>query len=81
MNKKLTSAQKIIGTANSLRNDGYYIVNKRKKGQQKIFTCSKCKKDFDLSDSVEYAAAVRMFRVRDGLCVGCHYKLTGNLVY
>ena len=81
MKKELTNKQKMIALANSLRNDSYYIISKREKGQQKIFTCPKCKEDFDLSKSEEYGAAVEMFRVRDGMCVGCYYKWTGKLVY
>jgi len=81
MGKKLTHKQKMITTANSLRQDNYYTISKREKGQQKIFKCSKCKKNFDLSKSEEYEAAVEMFRARDGMCVGCYYKLTGELVY
>jgi len=51
------------------------------KGQKKIFKCPKCKKDFDLSKSVEYGAAVEMFKNRGGLCVGCYYKKTGEFLY
>ena len=81
MSEKLTNKQKMIATANSVRTDNCYIVSKREKGQQKIIVCIDCKKDFDLSESVEYGAAVRMFEVREGRCVGCHYKKTGDLVY
>ena len=38
-------------------------------------------RNVDLSESEEYGAAVAMFKNRDGMCVGCYYKLTGNLVY
>lgn len=71
----------MIIAINSSRKDGYYIKSKKKKGQQKIFKCATCKKDFDLSDSEEYGAAVVMFEARNGNCVGCYYKLTGKLVY
>jgi len=83
MNKgsRLTNKQEKIMATNSLRKDNYYIVSKREKGQQKIIKCKECKREFDLSESVEYGAAVEMFRARGGLCVGCYHKLTGKLVY
>lgn len=81
MARGLTNKQKMIKTVNSLRNDGHYIKSKIEKGQQRIFKCTKCKKDFDLSKSEEYGAAVEMFNKRDGMCVGCYFKLTGELVY
>ncbi len=81
MSKGLTNKQKIIMTANSLRKDECYIVSKIEEGQQRIIICVKCKKETDLSESVEYGAAVAMFKARDGMCVSCYYKLTGNLVY
>lgn len=79
--KKLTNKQKIIMAANSLRKDDFYVISKIEKGQQKIFKCKKCKKEFDLSKSEEYGAAVEMFHRRGGMCVGCYYKETGKLVY
>ena len=81
MAERLTNKQIMIMTANSSRQDNCYIVSKREKGQQKIFKCPKCKTDFDLSESVEYGAAVEMFRKRDGMCVGCYFKKTGKLIY
>ena len=81
MSKELTRRQEMVMGANSLRTDNYYIVSKIEKGQQKIFTCKICRKDIDLTDSVEYGAAVAMFHRRDDMCVGCYYKLTGKLVY
>ena len=81
MNEELTRKQQIIMTANSLRKDNCYIVNRIEEGQQKIIICVECKKETDLSESEEYGAAVRMFKVRDGMCVGCYHKLTGKLVY
>ena len=81
MSKELTSKQKMVMAVNSSRTDSYYIKSKREKGQKRIFKCPTCKKDFDLSDSEEYGAAVAMFEARDGNCVGCYYKLTGDLVY
>lgn len=79
--EKLTNKQKMIKDLNALRNDNYYIISKIEKGQQKIFECKECNKKFDLSDSEEYGAAVEMFEKRDDACVGCYYKLTGELVY
>ena len=79
--KKLTIRQILIKNVNALRKDNIYIISKREKGQQKIFKCPKCNKDFDLSNSQEYGAAVEMFEKRDGMCVGCYYKLTGKLLY
>lgn len=79
--KRLTPKQEMIKTINALRKDNTYIISKREKGQQKIFRCPKCNKDFDLSNSEEYGAAVEMFKKRDGACVGCYYKLTGKLLY
>ncbi|KKK42082.1 hypothetical protein LCGC14_2348870 [marine sediment metagenome] len=81
MRKKLTRKQEVIKRINSLREDNYYIVSKIEKGQKAIFECSKCKKKFDLSNSVEYGAAVEMFKKRNDMCVGCYYKKTGKLVY
>lgn len=81
LEKKLTKKQRIIKDLNDLRNDNYYIVSKIEKGQQKIFKCKDCNKEFDLSDSEEYGKAVEMFEKRDGKCVGCYYELTGELVY
>lgn len=77
----LTSKQEMVRAVNASRNDGYYIKSRREKGQQRIFKCVTCKKDFDLSESVEYGAAVAMFEARDGNCVSCYRKLTGKLVY
>lgn len=81
MRRGLTSKQKAVMAVNSLRTDDYYIKSKREKGQQKIIKCVECKEDFDLSDSEEYGAAVAMFEARNGMCVGCCYKLAGNLVH
>lgn len=78
---KLSNKQKIIMGANALRKDNCYIISKIEKGQQKIIVCVKCKKETDLTESVEYGAAVHMFEVRGGMCVGCYYKETGELVY
>jgi len=78
---KLTRKQKLIKTANRMRTDDCYVVSKIEKGQQKIFTCPKCKEKFDLSKSVEYGEAVAMFESRGGLCVGCYFKKTGDLLY
>lgn len=78
---KLTNRQKLIKDINASRKDNTYIISKREKGQQKIFRCPKCNKDFDLSNSEEYGAAVEMFGKRNGMCVGCYYKLTGKLLY
>jgi len=77
----LTKRQELIKLANSLRTDNYYVVSKIEPGQQKIITCVECKKETDLSESVEYGAAVQMFIERDGMCVGCYYKKTGEMVY
>jgi len=79
--KGLTKNQKIATLANELRKDNYFITNKIEPGQKKIFICPECKKKFDLSKSLEYGAAVEMFEARGGLCVGCYYKKTGELVY
>ena len=81
MSKELSSKQRIIMEANARRKDDCYVVSKIEEGQQRIITCVECKKDTDLSESVEYGAAVEMFRVRDGMCVGCYRKKTGKLVY
>lgn len=78
---KLTNRQILIKNVNASRKDNTYIISKREKGQQKIFKCPKCNKDFDLSNSEEYGLAVEMFEKRDGMCVGCYYKLTGKLLY
>ena len=79
--KDLSVKQIIIGAANAQRKDSFYIVSKIEKGQQKIFKCLMCKKKFDLSDSEEYGAAVSMFNRRKGLCAGCYYKKTVELLY
>ena len=81
MSIKLTDKQERIMTANSLRSDNVYIISKIEEGQQRIFKCPECEEEFDLSESVEYGAAVEMFRKRNGMCVGCNFKLTGELVY
>ena len=78
---KLTNRQRLIKNVNASRKDNIYIISKREKGQQRIFKCPKCNKDFDLSNSQEYGAAVEMFEKRDGMCVGCYYKETGKLLY
>jgi len=79
---KLTNRQKIVKVANAMRTDNHYVVSRIEKGQQKIFKCTgPCGKNFDLSESVEYGAAVAMFEARDGMCVGCYYKKTGVLLY
>ena len=75
MSKGLSNKQKMIMVANSLRKDDYYIVSKIEEGQQKIITCVKCKKETDLSESVEYGEAVKMFAVRNGMCMACHREL------
>lgn len=81
MSKELTTKQKLIMGANSLRTDGCYIESRIEEGQQRIIKCVGCQKDTDLSESVEYGAAVAMFKARDGMCVSCYHKLTGKLVY
>lgn len=81
MSTELTGKQKIILSANASRKDNTYIVSKREEGQLRFITCPVCETKFDLEDSVEYGAAIAMFKARDGLCVGCHYKKTGDLVY
>lgn len=79
---KLTSKQRLIKTVNALRNDNYYIKSKIEKGQQKTFKCKgECGKRFDFSESEEYGAAVEMWEARGGMCVGCYYKKTGELLY
>lgn len=78
---KLTKKQELIKAINALRKDNTYIISKGEEGQQKIFKCPECNKEFDLSNSLEYGAAVEMFEKRNGMCVGCYYKLTGKLLY
>jgi len=79
--EKLTNRQILIKNVNTLRKDNTYIISRIEEGQQKIFKCPKCNKDFDLSNSQEYGIAVEMFEKRDGMCVGCYYKATGKLLY
>jgi len=79
---KLTNKQTVIKDANASRTDNRYIVSKIEKGQQKTFKCKgKCGKRFDLSKSEEYGAAVEMWEARGGMCVGCYYDKTGDLLY
>lgn len=59
----------------------HYIIDKRKNHQQRYFICIDCKKRHDFETSEEYIEAVSMWNKRGGRCVGCYYKLTGELLY
>ena len=63
--------QQLISRANKIRTDNYYIKNKREEGQQKIFTCSCCGKEFDFGDSEDYVGAVEQWEQLGGKCYAC----------
>jgi hypothetical protein len=78
---ELTKEQIIITTANELRKDDSFVMNRPEKGQQVIFKCESCGEERDFSNSVEYGAAVTMWKRRGNKCVMCYMKETGELLY
>ena len=79
--KDLSNKQKIALTANSVRTDDTFIISRIEDKQQKIFKCTECGVERDFSNSVEYGSAVHMWDRREGMCVSCYYKKTGELLY
>jgi len=67
---KYSSKQRGISLVNSLSRETY-IINKREKGQKRIFKCKCCEKEYDFSDSDDYVGAVDQWEHFGGMCYAC----------
>ena len=67
---KYSGKQQTASLFNSLSSNTY-IINKREKGQKRIFKCSCCGKDFDFSNSEDYVGAVNQWEKFGGMCYAC----------
>ena len=63
--------QQLISLVNKKLGDNRYIENKREEGQQKIFKCNCCGKDFDFTNSIDYVEAVEQWKRFGGKCYAC----------
>lgn len=68
---KYSAKQQLASLINRDREDNRYMVNKREKGQQKVFICNCCGKEFDFSDSTDYVGAVEQWEGFGGKCYAC----------
>jgi len=49
----------------------FYIINKRQKGEKRIFKCSCCGVKHDFEGSDDYIGAVAQWEANDGKCYAC----------
>lgn len=68
---KYSRKQQIISLINESRKDNSYIVNKREEGQQELFICNCCKKEFNFANSIDYVGAVDQWKQNGSKCYAC----------
>jgi len=68
---KYSKKQQLIKTIEAVMTEDRYIVNKREKGQQRVFTCKCCGQSWNLDNTVDYVGAVEQWKSFGEKCYAC----------